>query len=49
MAYNLVVTEKAEDLLDNLIYHLIYGLKNDQAAVHLLDRIDGLCDYISCR
>lgn len=39
MAYNLVVTEKAEDLLDNLIYHLIYGLKNDQAAVHLLDRI----------
>lgn len=40
MAYNLIITEKAEDLLDNLIYHLVYGLKNDQAAAQLLDRID---------
>lgn len=46
MAYNLVVTEKAEDLLDNLIYHLIYGLKNDQAAVHLLDRIDRIYERL---
>ena len=46
MAYNLVVTEKAEDLLDNLIYHLIYRLKNDQAAVHLLDRIDRIYERL---
>ena len=46
MAYNLVVTEKAEDLLDNHIYHLIYRLKNDQAAAHLLDCIDRIYERL---
>ena len=39
MDYKLIITEKAEELLDNLIYHLIYRLKNDQAAVHLLESV----------
>ena len=34
MAYKLNVTEHAEELLDNLVYHLIYLLKNAQAAKH---------------
>ncbi len=40
MVYKLNVTEHADKLLDNLIYHLIYRLKNEQAAKHLLDGID---------
>lgn len=32
MAYRLFITERADELLDNLIYHLLYRLKNEQAA-----------------
>lgn len=44
MAYKLNVTEYADELLDNLVYHLIYRLKNKQAAKHLLNRIDVIYD-----
>lgn len=40
MAYKVVVTEHAEELLDRLVYPLLYGLKNEQAARHLLDGIE---------
>ena len=40
MAYKLNVTEHADELLDNLVYHLVNRLKNKQAAKHLLDSID---------
>ncbi len=40
MAYKLIITERADELLDNLIHHLIYRLKNEQAARHLLDGIN---------
>lgn len=40
MAYKLNVTEHADELLDNLVYHLVNRLKNKQAARHLLDSID---------
>lgn len=46
MAYKLIITEKAEELLDNLIYHLIYRLKNTQAAVHLFDSIEKIYDRL---
>ena len=46
MAYKLIITEKAEELLDNLIYHLIYRLKSTQAAVHLFDSIDKIYDRL---
>ena len=39
MAYRLNVTEHADELLDNLVYHLVNRLKNKQAARHLLDSI----------
>ena len=32
MVYKLNVTEHADELLDKLVYHLIYRLKNDQAV-----------------
>ena len=40
MADRLRVTEHAEGLLDDLVYHLIFRLKNDQAAAHLFDEIE---------
>ncbi len=46
MVYKLNVTEHANELLDNLVYHLIYYLKNEQAARHLLDNIDVIYDRL---
>ena len=40
MAYNLSVTERAEELLDNILHHLIYQFKSKQAVKHLLDEIE---------
>lgn len=42
MAYKLVVTELADELLDNILHYLIYQLKNEQAATHLLDEIGNM-------
>lgn len=42
MVYNLIITERAEQLLDDCVYYLIYKLKSEQAAGHLLDGIDKL-------
>ena len=47
MVYKLNVTEHADELLDKLVYHLIYWLKNDQAAKHLLDCIDVRDDVVN--
>lgn len=46
MAYRLNITEHADELLDNLMYHLIYRLKNKQAAKHLIDNIDNIYDRL---
>ena len=46
MGYKLVISEYADELLNNLIYHLIYRLKNEQAAKHLLDDIDNIYDRL---
>ncbi len=46
MAYKLNVTQNAGELLDNIVYHLIYRLKNKQAAKHLLDSIDAVYDRL---
>lgn len=40
MDYRLIITEKAEDLLDGLINYLLFRLKNEMAAIHLLDNVD---------
>lgn len=40
MNYKLIITERAEELLDNLLYYLIYQKKNEQAAKHLLDSVE---------
>ena len=46
MDYKLVISEHADELLDNLVYYLLFRLKNEQAAKHLLDGIDGIYDRL---
>lgn len=46
MDYKLVISEHADELLDNLVYYLLYRLKSEQAARHLLDGIDGIYDRL---
>ncbi|MCD8380470.1 MAG: type II toxin-antitoxin system RelE/ParE family toxin [Lachnospiraceae bacterium] len=40
MAYKLIVSEYADELLDHIISYLLFHLKNRQAAEHLLNGID---------
>lgn len=46
MAYKLIVTERADELLDHILYYLIYQLKNEQAAAHLLDEVGSIYDRL---
>lgn len=46
MIYRLNITKNADELLDYLVYYLIYCLKNKQAARHLLDGIDMIYDNL---
>ena len=39
MAYNLIVTERADELVDLSVGYLVNRLKNPKAAVHLMDGI----------
>ncbi len=40
MAYNLVITDRAEDLVDNCLLYLVKSLNNMQAAQHFLSDIE---------
>jgi hypothetical protein len=44
MDYKLIITERAEELLDKLVYYLLYNIRNEQAAIHLLDSVDEIYD-----
>ncbi|MBD5137102.1 MAG: type II toxin-antitoxin system RelE/ParE family toxin [Lachnospiraceae bacterium] len=44
MTYRLIITNRAEELLDKLVNHILFKFKNEPAAKHLLDRIDQLYD-----
>ena len=46
MVYKLDVTDHADELLDNLVYHLIYRLKNKEAAKYLLDSVESIYDRL---
>lgn len=46
MAYRLVITEHADELLDKLVSYLLFRLKNEQATKHLLDGIDHVYDRL---
>lgn len=40
MAYKLMITKRAEELLDDLFYYLIFQLKSPQGATHLFEGIE---------
>ena len=46
MAYELRITEHAEEQLDNLVNYLLYQFQSKQAARHLLDDIDNVYDRL---
>lgn len=46
MAYELTITEHADELLDALVYHLLYCFKSEQAAKHLLDGIKNVYERL---
>ncbi|MEE0884631.1 MAG: type II toxin-antitoxin system RelE/ParE family toxin [Faecalimonas sp.] len=46
MTYNLIITERANELLDKLVFYLLYQLKNEQAASHFLDGVAKIYDRV---
>ncbi|MCM1539040.1 MAG: type II toxin-antitoxin system RelE/ParE family toxin [bacterium] len=46
MTYKLVITEHADELIDRIMYHLLYRLKNEQAARHLLDGVENVYERL---
>ena len=47
MAYNLVITDRADELIDNLVSYLMNKLKNTDAALHFLDELDAVYDRLA--
>ena len=46
MAYNLIISDRADGLIDERVSYLILKFKNPQAAIHLLDGIAGIYDRL---
>ncbi len=46
MAYNLIITERADELIDERVAYLIKRKKNPAAAKHLLDGLDKIYDRL---
>ena len=42
MVYKLIITDRAEELLDQLVNYILFKLKNEPAAKHLLDGVEQL-------
>ena len=47
MDYRVMITDDAFDDLDNILYHLLFELKNEQAARNVLDDFDATKDRLS--
>lgn len=46
MAYNLIITPHADELLDRLVSFLLIQKQNPQAASHLLDAVSDVYDRL---
>lgn len=46
MDYKLIITDRAEELVDNLVGYLMYKLKNPDAALHLADELNVVYDRL---
>lgn len=46
MAYNLIITDRADELIDERVNYLLNKFKSLQAATHLLDGISSIYDRL---
>ena len=46
MAYKLIITEQAGELIDRLASYLVNNLKNPDAASHFLDELESIYDRL---
>lgn len=46
MAYNLIITDRTDELIDENLNYLLNKFKNPQAATHLLDGISSIYDRL---
>lgn len=46
MGYRLNITDRAEELLDQLVNYILFKFKNEPAAKHLLDGIEQIYDRL---
>lgn len=46
MKYNITITERAEELLNHILYYIINQLNNPQAAGNLMDEIEHVYDNL---
>ncbi len=46
MVYRITITVRAEELIDKLVNHLLFEIKSEQAAVHLLNGIEHVYDRL---
>ncbi len=40
MTYNLIITDEADERMQNLLHHLLHHIKNEQAAVHFIENLE---------
>ena len=47
MGYELIISERADELTDRLAYYLLNKLQNPPAASHFLDELDTIYDRLA--
>lgn len=47
MDYRMVITDDAFEDLDNILYYLLFALKNEQAAKNVLDDFKSTQEHLS--
>ena len=47
MAYNLIVTEHADSLIDSVTFHLLHNLHNPDAALHFMDGLEKVYERLA--
>ena len=46
MAYSLIITERAEEQLDSIVFYLLDSLGSRQGAVHFLNFVDDIYERL---
>ena len=46
MAYDLVITDRAEELIDDCVFYILNKLKSPEAAIHFMDDMEEIYDRL---